>query len=143
MSLVVAMMLLTVVNSVGRYALKQTVTGIIELCSFLLVMIIFLSIAYVEAKKGHIVVGLVVDRLKPRTQAIIDTITYIIGLAVCILATRQTLLEGIRMSHTGEVSLTLSIPFFPFYYVVAFGWAIFSLATLMNLAHFIYRAVKR
>lgn len=143
MSLVLAMMFLTVVNAVGRYALNKTVTGIIELSTFLLVMIIFLSIAYVQVKNGHVMVGLIVDRLSPRTQAIIDSVTYTIGLAVSILVVWQTLLKGFDIRQTGEVSLTLSIPFFPFYFVAAFGWAIFSLATLMNLAHFIYRAVKK
>ena len=143
MAIVVIMMLLTVVNSVGRYALKFTVTGIIELSSFMLVMIIFLTIPAVQGKNGHVVVGLVVDRLSARAQAIIDAITYTIGLSLSILATWQAAEEGYRMSKTGEVSLTLSIPFSPFYYVLAFGFAMFSLATVILIIHFIHRAVKK
>ncbi len=143
MAIVVGMMLLTVANSVGRYALKFTVTGIIELSSFMLVMIIFLTIPAVQARNGHVVVGLVVDRLSARAQAIIDAVTYTIGLSLSILATWQAVEEGYRMSKTGEVSLTLSIPFSPFYYVLAFGFAMFSLATVILIIHFIYRAVKK
>jgi TRAP-type C4-dicarboxylate transport system permease small subunit len=142
-SIVVIMMLLTVVNSLGRYTHKFTVTGIIELSSFMLVMIIFLTIPAVQGKNGHVVVGLIVDRLSPRAQAIIDAITYTIGLSASILAAWQAAEEGFRMSQTGEVSLTLSIPFSPFYYVLAFGFAIFSLATVMLIIRFTYRAVKK
>jgi TRAP-type C4-dicarboxylate transport system permease small subunit len=143
MSLVVVMMFLTVGNAVGRYGFNQTVSGIIELSSFLLIMIIFLSIASIQMKRNHIMVGIVVDRLKPKTQKIIDIINYSLTLAIVIVAVKETFLEGVRMSTSGEVSLALEIPFFPFYYLVAFGWAIFGLATLMNLIYFIYGVVKK
>jgi TRAP-type C4-dicarboxylate transport system permease small subunit len=143
MSLVVVMMFLTVAHSLGRYALKTPMPGIVEVSSLMLCTMIFLSIAFTQTVKGHIVIGTIVDRFSERTQAIIDSCTHLIGLALGILAIRMTFVEGLYMMGTGDVTLTLRIPFYPFYFVVGFGWALFCLAMLVSVIHFIYRAVKK
>ncbi|OGO24931.1 MAG: hypothetical protein A2144_04485 [Chloroflexi bacterium RBG_16_50_9] len=143
MSLVLVMMFLTVVHSVGRYIFAMPVPGIIEMSSFMLVTMIFLSIAYTQIFKGHVVIGLIVDRFSERTQAIIDSFTYLIGLVVSILAIRQTFIESMHMVQAGDRSMILQIPAFPFYFVVALGWTLFSLAMLVQLIHFVLRMVRK
>ena len=140
---VVAMMALTVVHAIGRYLFNLPVPGLVELSSFMLVVVIFLTGAYTQVVKGHISIGLVIDRLSERTQAIIDSGTYILCLAVAIVAFWQSVARGIYILEAGYVSVVLGIPPFPFLFIVAFGWGILGLAILMHLIHFFLRAVRR
>ena len=143
MAAVVVMMLITVVHAVGRYAFDKPVRGIIELSGYLLVTAVFLIGAYAMLNKSHITIGLIVDGLSERTQAIIDSITFSIGLAFTIAASWQTFVQASYIMERGQESAILHIPNFPFYYMVGFGWVLFGLAILMQLVHAIGRAVKK
>jgi len=142
MAFVVAMMTLTVVHAVGRYAFNKPILGLVEMSSFMLVIVIFLAGAYTQVVKGHIRVGVVVDRFSERTQAIIDSGTYILCLALAIVALWQAVVRGIYIMEAGYVSIVLGIPHFPFLFIVALGWGIFGLAILMHLIHFLPRAIR-
>ena len=143
MAFLVIMMVLTVVHALGRYFLGQPIPGLVEMSSFMLVIIIFLAAAYTEVVKGHIVIGIAVDRLSERTQAIIDSITYVLSLVLASVALWQSVVRGILIMEVGKVTSVLAIPHFPFIYVLAFGWVILGLAILLHLIHFVARAVRR
>ena len=100
-------------------------------------------LAYTEVVKGHIAIGIAVDRLSERTQAIIDSVTYILSLALASMALWQSVVRGILIMEAGKVTAVLGITHFPFIYVLAFGWVILALAILAHLIHFIARAVRR
>lgn len=143
MAAVVALMLLTVVHAFGRYALDKPINPIIELSSFLLVTAVFLLGAYAMFHKGHVTIGMIVDRLSARTQAIMDSITYLMSLGFTILACWQTFVRGTFLIHARQASTILHIPNFPFYYIVGIGWGLFSLAIIMHLVYSLHRAVKK
>lgn len=143
MAAVLTMTVLTVIHAVGRYAFNRPLLGNVEISSFLLIFAIFFSGAYTQVVKGHVSIGLIVDRLSERTQAIIDSITYILCLAVAIVASWQAVAKGIYVMGTGTVTSVLGIYPFPFMFVVAFGWGIFGLAVLMHLIHSVSRAVRK
>ena len=140
---IIALMILTVANSVGRYGFDQPILGTIELSQYLLLTSAFLVGAYTMIVKSHVSVGIIVDRFSERTQAIIDSFTYIFGLAVTIAAVWQSLSRGIYIMHAGQATAILGIPNFPFYYIIAAGWGVLGLAIIVHLAHLLPRAVKR
>ena len=143
-AVIVAMMLLTVVHAIGRYGFNLPVPGIVELSSYMLVTSSFLLSGYTMIIKRHISIGLIVDRFSERTQTIIDSFTYIICLAVAIAGFWYTLTRGIFMMQVGkQASGILHIPYFPFIYIMAVGWAMFALATVTHLVHLLIKAVKR
>ena len=143
MAAVVAMMLLTVVHAVGRYAFDKPVNPIIELSSFLLVTAVFLIASYGMLTKSEITIGLLADRYPPRGQAIADAICFLLCLVFTTGACWQTSVRGAFLIHARQASAILHIPNFPFYYIVAFGWFLFSLATLIQLIHAVGRAEKK
>ncbi len=142
MVFVVAMMTLTVVHATGRYVFNSPVLGVVEMSCFMLILVIFFTGAYTQVLKGHIRVGVVVDRLPQRTQAIIDSFTYILSLGFVGIALWQSVVQGFNRMETGYVSIILGIPPFPFLFVMAFGWGMLALALLMHLRHFIAKAVR-
>jgi len=142
MVVVVAMMLLTVSDVLLRYAFKNPVPDSQELTEYLMVCVAFLGMAWVAIKGGHITVNLVVSRLSPRSQAIFDSITYLLGLGVVVLISWRNFLEAPIVGQIGLDSLLLDIPEYPFYIVLGFGLAILGLVMLIQLIQHVSKAVK-
>jgi TRAP-type C4-dicarboxylate transport system permease small subunit len=136
------MMVLTTVHALGRYIFGLPVPGLVELSSYMLVTMIFLTAPYTEMVKGHIAIGVLVDRFSKRTQAIIDIFIYLICLAVSVIAGWQTFIRGFFIMEEKQVSTILSIPNAPFIFIVAIGWLLFSVAIMIHLVNSIFRAVK-
>ena len=58
-----------------------------EVTSLSLVWITFLAVAWVLKKEGHIIMDLVVARLRPGAQTIMNFATSLIGLVACLIIT--------------------------------------------------------
>ena len=141
---VVFLMGMTVVHVVGRYAFNRPVLGVIELTCFMLVIMIILTGAYTMLRQRHTDMGgIVVGRFSERTQAIISSVVYLLCFVFTILAAWQSFLRGIFLMGSGQTTLILEIPHFPFVYIVGVGWAFFSLAILMLLIRSALRSVKK
>ena len=140
---ILALMILTVANSIGRYGFNQPVNGVIELSSYLLLTSAFLVGGYVMVVKSHITIGIFVDRLSERTQAIFDSLTYMFCLVVAIAAVWQSVSQGIFMMEARQATAILHIPHFPFYFLIAFGWGLLGVAILMQLIDSLHKGMKR
>jgi TRAP-type C4-dicarboxylate transport system permease small subunit len=140
--LIVALMFLTVVHSLGRYGFNTPVPGLAETSSFMLIAASFLVIPHTQVLKGHISIGLLIDRLSPRKQAIFDSFTYIICLITAAVALWRTAVEANHMMQGGYESQILGIPEFPFMGFMSFGWGLLALTILLHLIHFIVKAVR-
>ena len=85
--IIAVMMLLTVTDVVGRRVFNQSVSGAYELSELMLIIVVFFSMVHCQFLKGHITIDLVVTRLRPRTQHIIDSIMYVFFLVTLCLLT--------------------------------------------------------
>jgi TRAP-type C4-dicarboxylate transport system permease small subunit len=137
------MMLLTTVHAVGRYLLGLPVPGLVELSSYMLVTMIFLTAPYTALRKGHIAIGVLVDRLAERAQIIVDIFIYLLCLVVSVLAAWQTFSRGFYIMQERQVSTILSIPNAPFIFIVGIGWSMFSVAILIHIIHSISKAIEK
>jgi TRAP-type C4-dicarboxylate transport system permease small subunit len=138
----VAMMALVFGNVLSR-AVWRPIMGTYEVTAFLASMTISFALANCAANKGHIALTLFVDRLPRRVQAFFDTIVSILGAALYLVLAWQVSKYATQMKGTGEVSLTMEIPFFPFIYGVAFGLLMLSLVLLVNIFNSLVRISKR
>ena len=143
MIFVLLMMLLTTLHAIGRYIFGRPVPGLVELSSYMLVTMIFLTAPYTALVKGHITISVIVDRLSVRTQACIDGVIYLLCLAVSIIAAWQTFVRGLYIMEEKQVSTILSIPNAPFILLVGAGWLLFSLAILVHIINSISRAIEK
>ncbi|MBU0985648.1 MAG: TRAP transporter small permease, partial [Proteobacteria bacterium] len=91
------------------------------------------AMAHTSVEKGHVAVSLVVRYFPKRIQGLIDTITTIFGLALFALIAWYSIQYANDLRATGEVSLTLELPFFPFVYGVGFSAAVVCLVLLTDL----------
>lgn len=140
--LIAVMMLLTVVDVVGRRFFHHPLTGAYELSEYLMVIVVFFSMVGCQLLKGHITIDLVVDKFRQRTRNIIDSIMYVFFLMMFGVLTWRFVLDAIRETG-GSTSGVLNIPDFPFLYLAALGSALLSLVVLMHLFLFLAGAVQK
>jgi TRAP-type C4-dicarboxylate transport system permease small subunit len=140
--IIIVMMLLTVVDVVGRRFFNKPVPGSYELSEFMLVIVVFLAIAYCEFTRGHVTIDLVVSRFRKRTQNIINSTMYILTLVAFVLLTWRLFVDAAGQVG-GTISGILRIPVFPFIYIAALGCAFLSLVVLMHLLQFILEALRK
>ncbi|MBW1669309.1 MAG: TRAP transporter small permease [Deltaproteobacteria bacterium] len=136
------MMLLTVADVFMRKVFNHSILGTVELTQFMLLVLIFFSLAQTELMDGHVKVDLIVSRFSPRGQALFDLITQISCFLLSLLMTWSTVVYAERMRASGEVSQDLWLPVYPFVYVVAAGWALFGIALFIKFTLALKKAVK-
>lgn len=131
------MMMVTVVDVVGRYAFNHPIKGAYELVGFLLVVAGPWAIAYCQLQKAHVRVDFLFQRFPQKMRIFLTSFTYLVGLAAfSVLTWRVVLLGNYYLSlTTGNRTDTLGIPIFPFVILLAIGTGMMALVLLFDLAH--------
>jgi len=140
--ILVLMMLLTVTDVFLRKVFSRSILGTVEVSEFLLLIVIFFTLADTEIFNGHVKVDLVMSRFGDRVQGIVDMVTQFICFLLCGLITWSTLVYSEQMRVSGEVSQDLWIPIYPFIYIVAMGCAILALTLLITFLKALMKVVK-
>jgi len=133
LAILLLMMFLTVGDVLGRYFLGLPIPGAFEVTNFMLALLVFFTLGYTQLQKGHISIDVIMLRLSPRTQAVIDSIACLASLLLFCLVIWQTAVHARRLYIGHEVSGILSWPIYPFVIVAAIGCLLFSLVLLVNL----------
>ena len=136
------MMLLTIVDVFLRKVFSRSLLGTVEVTEFMLVILIFFSLAQTEIFNSHVKVDLVVGRFNERVQGLTDMITQFVCFLISGLITWSTLVYSEKMRAIGEVSQDLWIPKYPLIYIVAVGCAVLSFTLLIKFFMALVRAVK-
>ena len=129
---IVAMMLLTCADVVLRY-FRRPIPGTYELVCFLGAVAVAFAMAYTSVEKGHVSVSFVVNLFPQRIQGLIESITNSFGLFLFALIAWQSVIYANELRLSGEVSLTLELPFYPFVYGIGFSAAAVCLILLSDL----------
>jgi len=127
------MMLLTAADVCLRYLFDSPITGSYELTEFMMAILVAFGLAYTAVHHGHINVDLFVTRTGSRSQAVINSITALLGVGLFILMTWRVFLYAEKLRVDGYTSQSLMIPLYPFVFVVALGCAVLVLVLLSDL----------
>jgi TRAP-type C4-dicarboxylate transport system permease small subunit len=143
MGILSVLMFLGAADVIGRYFLNKPIKGAYELSQPMLAAVILFSWAYVQSKKGHVSVDLLVVRLRPRIQAAIDFCTTTIILILCSLMVWQGIVKCMYAHKIGEVLDVVDIPLYPFLLVVPIGAFFISLELILQLVISFTKMAKR
>ena len=83
--LILFIMLSVTAEVATRYFLGSMMGWVIEVSEYSLLFITFLATAWVLKKERHVKMELVLRRLNPRTQSLLNIITSIIGAIICLI----------------------------------------------------------
>ena len=79
--------LLIVTEVFVRLLLGRSILGTVEVTGYDLVYITFLATAWVLREEGHVKLELVLERLKPKVQSLINIITSLMSAIFCLIVT--------------------------------------------------------
>ena len=139
---IVTMMLITCADVILRY-FRMPIPGTYELVCFLGSVAAAFAMAHTTLEKGHVSVSFVVERFPKRVQGLIGTVTNLFGLFLFVLIARQATIYANDLRLSGEVSLTLELPFYPFVYGIALSAAVVSLILVSSLVRNIGRTMGK
>lgn len=127
-----AMMLLTCADVILRF-FRRPIPGTYELVCFLGAMAVAFAMAHTSAEKGHVSVSLILRLLPRKIQNIVESITNVFGLTLFVLIAWRSFLYANTLRDSGEVSLTLQLPFYPFVYGIGVSAVVVCLVLLKDL----------
>lgn len=123
---VIVMMVLSTADVVLRL-FGRAIPGTYELVGFLGTIVVSFALAFTSMEKGHIAVEILVNKLPQRAQLAIEAFCNLVGALLFIVIAYQAVLYALDIRKSGEVSLTLQLPPYPFIFGIAAGCALLSL----------------
>ena len=136
------MMMLTTIDVICRYFFNASILGVYEITEFMMVCLVFLSLSFSQKLKGHVAVNILVDRLPNKPKQIFDVFNFLISIILILLIAWMSFDRGIELFHSNRVSGNLTIPVYPFFFMVALGCFAMALEILRDLIAGIRGMVK-
>ncbi len=131
LALVFAM--LVIVTNVLLRVPFQPIGGTVELVEMAGAILLSLGVSYTAMMKGHITVGILVDKLPLRLQALVDLLVNLIAFFFTFLLARELFYYALNMMQRGYQTGHLHIPLAPSIFLVAFGFVLLALVMLVDL----------
>jgi len=128
----VLMLLVIVVDIIGAKLFKSPLPGGVDIVGLLGVIVIAFAIAQTQVVHGHIEVEFFVMRIPEKARNVITSIIYSLGMLLFVLLSWQSFDFGRKLQVSGEVSMTLGIPLYPFVYGIAFSCVVVFLVLLLQ-----------
>lgn len=122
--------MLVIVNVILRATLDLPIKGTFDLIVFFATVMISLSLAYCAVINGHLAIEFLVERFSRRTQKIISVIIGLISAFFLFVVSWHIYLYASYLRTTGEVSLTIKLPHYPFVIILALGFLMLALVVV-------------
>lgn len=128
-----AMMLLATADVIGRYFFNAPVLGAYEITEYLMLILVFSFLALAQSAKVHISVDIVFNRLPVRLQRALERLNHLVCLLMMILVSWMSIQRIWELKRTGEASVLLKIPDYPFAVFLVIGCLAFSFEFFKDL----------
>ena len=130
---VIALTLLTVIQVGFRYVLNSPIDGADDLAQLLLVAVVAFSVAQSGRTGGQVAVEILGTIGGPKTIRWTDILVKSLGVVMLVVLALKLIDNGNHAADFGEATLTLLISFGPFFYLLAFGMALYALVLIVEI----------
>ena len=141
--LLVVIVLITVADVVLRRLFHSPLRASMELTELLVGTVIFLALAYCAIRGSHIVVDVLITKFPRVPQLSIVAIMQFVTTAMSAVLTWQLVLYAVVLSQKGDYSIVLKWPIYIFVIIGAVGFALLTLAFLIDFMSTIVEVRKR
>jgi TRAP-type C4-dicarboxylate transport system permease small subunit len=144
-AVLVAMMLLTVADVIGRYFFSRPIKGTWELVGLLLVCAGTWGLGYCQMEKAHISITIMYDLFSRRVRALMSTLACLIGLGGFSLICWQTFVLAKRyfLLPRGNETDTLGLPYSPFILLLSIGAGMMVLILIVDVVRYISEGTRK
>ncbi len=130
-ALMIFLMIAITVDIILRYFFNRPTPWMLEVTSFSLLWITFLGVAWLLRKDGHVKMELLLTRLNPRSQTMLNIITSIIIVIVCVILVWQTAENTAHYIRTSHVQPSeRRFPTAPIFIIVPIGLLLLLIQSL-------------
>lgn len=124
-----------------RYFFKHPLLWVDEITSTSLLFIAFLGAAWVMKKRGHVVIDIIISRVKPGTKIVLEIISYVVGAFCCAVITYFGALSTWRNLVSGAYQpTTLEIPNWYVLIIIPVGSLLFFIQCIINASQAITKS---
>ncbi|MEJ8572047.1 TRAP transporter small permease [Microbaculum marinum] len=131
--ILLALMLLTCVDVVGRYVFNAPVPGAPELTEFGMGLLIFGALPLVTVRREHVSIELMTVLFAGRGQRLQNAVMQLTSLVALALMAWQLWERGIGLSRYSDSSIYLGLPLAPMAYFMSMMSGLAALALLVSL----------
>ena len=128
-----AMLLITVVDILGRWLFNSPLSGTVETIPLLLVIVVYLGFAHAEHQGDHISVDLLYTHLPRRAQHLSSILSHVFSTIVLVLVTWQLWKYAGVQQRGGYSTAVIEWPIHWFVRIAAAGAALLLLATVTEV----------
>ena len=132
-AVLVALMLLTAADVAGRAILNEPITGVFDLTHFAVLTMAFLGLGYCGLLDEHISIEMLYQKMSRPVRQMLDRLSNLIGAVLFGLMAWRAVVQADLVGTIGEASQLLNIPFYPFYWLLALGAALFAIVMLLRI----------
>jgi TRAP-type C4-dicarboxylate transport system permease small subunit len=106
------MMFSTTIDTVMRYVFNSPIPGIFELNEVILVVCVFMGLAWCQIQRGHIRVTILLVRLTSKKALLLDIMVWLVALAFVLILAQQTWHDAvyaysIKMFRWGKIQMPI------------------------------------
>jgi len=134
------MMMLTVADVVLRL-FGAAIVGTYELVAISGAIVVGFAVPQTSWENGHVCVDFLIENRSEAVRKTVFFITRLLGICLFALLAYYLFLKAVHLQKTGEVSLTLHIPFYPAAFGLSFCFLV-ECFTLIASTSKIFMAVK-
>ena len=134
--LILFLMLLAVVQVVGRKAFNIPVRGYVDWVEFAMAVFAFISIAYTQKLGGHVRMEFLIVRFKGRLLWVLETIGTILALFIILVLMWYAYTHFLRAWNIGDTSMDIELPIWPSKLMVAFAFLSLNIRLIIQLIGF-------
>lgn len=117
-----SMMFLVTGDVLGRYLFNKPIHGTTELTEFMMIGLLYFTLAHTQALKAHIRVDILTSFFSSRVKLICEEITYFLGFILFALITWQTMEAAVQAWKIWETTFGLILfPLFPAKILIPIG----------------------
>ncbi|MDD5207432.1 MAG: TRAP transporter small permease [Desulfobacterales bacterium] len=143
---IVAMLLMltaTCVDVIGTKCFGSPFLGAIDIVTLSQVVAIAFAVAIAQIAGRHISMEFLLASLPERSQAVIDTLIYLLQSLFFAVIVWRVFTLGLSLRAAGEVSATLFVPLYPFLIAVAIGFIPITVVCLLNSVNAAVKVVRK
>lgn len=139
-----AVMWLIDANALMRKLFNQPVQGALEITEAALVLIIFLSMAYTQRRRGHIRVTLLTRHLPLNVRHVLFVLILLVGSALTAWYAFAAYTYAVRSFNINEMEWgVITFVVWPIKSSIALGWGLFSLQFLLDAIRHMFVAAGK
>lgn len=137
------MMFLTATDVFLRYFFDRPILGSYEISEFMMAALAAVTIGHAAKIDAHVNVDLLYTRLPRRTQYVVSVLTNLICVVFFSLMCWRNIYQSKVLHIANSVSASLSIPEFPFVFVLGIGFGVTALVFFLKLLESIAKALNQ